>query len=276
MGFTVDHGAHPTFEGGTGYGGNGGQNCHGVNISNSATPECKGLTGISGQKDANNYGINVEDSAAPKLDGCVGRYKTYSQFISLTGDGSDPVDSGFPLDQYDSDVATTGFPSVLESIHVRIVTPVSGATMDIGTTAGGTEIASSIDCSNAERVHFDYNRVRFTSGDEIYFTVSDQNVGYNPRYTIGVDQNAHGLHLNTYGEAVISGGSYLSGTRASAGYIGDDAINAKRYSLSGAQFRPADDINQSGIEGQTDDATTDPIRNCGIFGGTVNLSPAQK
>jgi len=279
-GFGIGHGASPKIEGGVFYGGNGGTNCNGVALGNgSPAPTFNNVTGIGGQTSPKNYGFAIRDGAAPTMESCVGRYKIYTQFLSSAGTDSDVVDGiddNYPFNNYENEAVTTGWPSVLLGVSIRIINAVSGATLDIGTTSGGSEIASGIDASTTHRVAPDYTRQRFTSGDEIYVTPSDEAVDYNLRYELAVDHNTSGLLLDTKGEASISGGQFLSGTRAGAAEIGQKATDAKRYSIGNATFRPVDDSNQVGITGTPDSEATDPIRNCAIFGGYINLTPAQE
>jgi len=281
-GVKVIHNAGTILKNVTAYPGNGGNNCHAWTVADSGNAEITGCTGFI-PVGGNGQALNVIDSAAATISGFTGKYQSFRQFVSITGSGSDQVDGGFPLDQNESAVAYTGgFPSFLESINIKIVTPgTSGATVDIGTTDGGSEIASGVPIDGAaeSRVCPDFNHVELAEGDSIYFTATDSSAEYNPRYTVGVNLfNHEALILNSKGPVTITNSQFKSPPKSPAGEVGDNAINAKKYALGNCSFErvAASAVGRSDntLIGTTDDATQDPIRRCAVFGSVSNLTPA--
>jgi len=154
-----------------------------------------------GQRNFNCTGIRVKGNAAPELINCQARYKMYEQFLGGTGTESDVVDESdgsYLFNNRPSPKTTTaGFKSVLLNIEIRINEAVSVATIDIGTTQGGSEIVGGIDASSEQRINPSFTRPRFSEGHEINVTASDQNVVYNLRYTIAADASSWAIELDT-------------------------------------------------------------------------------
>jgi len=276
-GFLFRHNSAPICHSCTGYGGDGGNSADGWKIEHSASPilsDCVGVPGANGT----GHAIDITGSAAPEITGFTGRYRTFTNFVGLTGSGSDVVDSGFPIDQNESELAFTGgFDSFLVSIHIRIVNPVSGATIDVGTTNGGSEIASGVDASSAGRSFFDFNPVEFSSGDEIYFTATDSNVEFNPRYVVGLNSfNQESVYIDTHGPTTIVGSQFTSAPKTPAGVIGSNSTDSKSYVVSNSTFRRkfASEVGRStnALNGQSDSGAADPIGNCTIVGSVSNIN----
>jgi hypothetical protein len=202
----------------------------------------------------------IEGNAAPTLQGCHGGGPKFSGFTAGPGDDSfSPTDAaGFGT--MESPIGASEFNAMLESITVNIYNGVNGGTIDIGTTRGGTEIASDVDASSADRVNFDYNRVSIDPGDTWYVTTSHSSVDYGLRWTVRRTRfEASGLALSSRGPAKINGGTFLGGPKAAGAKIhpGSD----RRYSINGATF-VTDSDTRAAVSSSADDGVDEPIRNC--------------
>ena len=229
--------------GGVYYGGNSGRFCPGILMNNgSPAPVMSGVTGIGGQRFPDCHGIEINEGAAPELVNCTGRYKTYTQFLGRTGTASEqPIGDNYPFTKRDAPEtvdSSSGISSVLLSIEIRIKSPVTNGTIDIGTTPSGDEIVSDIDASARRRVAPSFTTVTFSEDDQIYITPSDETITYNLRYQLAVDQLSAGLTLNSLASAVVSNCLFLSGTRHTAGEIGPKATRTKKYVITKSNLTP--------------------------------------
>jgi hypothetical protein len=274
------HDSAPTLISCKAYAGGGGASSHGFVISHSSSPTIIGSLGVLGTND-DGAGFYIINSASPDIVGCEGRYRRFTQFVQISGSGSEVVDSGFPIGENNSELSyIDSFPSYIESIHFKIVTPgKTGATVDIGTTQGGSEIASDVplDKPAEERVFFDYEPKEIAAGGKIYFTATDSGAIYNPRYVVGVNRwNQDSLYLDTRGFARISNCNFKASPKNRAGKIGPTATSAKNYVIGNCMFSKtgatANNREEWALSAKQDSGSDDPIANCTVDGTVRHIN----
>jgi len=271
--FRVSMSAAPICYSCSGYGGNSNQNGNAWEITHSASPslvDCQGITGASNTV----YAWRIEGNSAPYLENCEGRPNRYNIFFEGTGNGNTTVADSMSWNNWESDEKDNTGGWVLETISIRIMNPVPAATIDIGTSVGGNEIADDIPATILnDRPSFSFNQVTLYAGTSIYITPSDAAVQWSCRPVVTQRRNAgYGLCMNTYGPAIVNGGVFIgSPYNGAGGLIGDKAKSAKKYSITGATFKTITKEHY-GLIGNSTDSEPSPIKNCQIFGDYTNLT----
>jgi len=158
----------------------------------------------------------------------------------------------------------------------------SGATLKLGTTEGGDEIASGIPVDSTGWKYFDFNRVERAAGEYLYATVVDS--GGNP---ISVSSDAikiyysvitnyadcYGLYLDTYGYARIEGGTFIGNGASEGVKIAGAGISAKNWLITNATIETLDPVNEYSVTASSS-LTDAPVYNCVLVGGLLNVTPA--
>ena len=242
--------------------------CHGIWITNSASPTIIGCKAQGGSGGSYCYGIVIGSSASPTITGCE----------SIGGEiSSHDINFSESFQPYSDK------PYMLLSIAVYVNTAQeSGATLKLGTTEGGSEIASGIPVDSTGWKFFDFNRVERAAGEYLYATVVDS--GGNP---ISVSSDAieiyysvitnyadcYGLHLDTYGYARIKGGTFIGNGASEGVRILGKSISAKNWLITNATIETLDPANEYSITASSS-LTDAPIYNCVLVGGLLNVTPA--
>jgi len=267
-GIVVGDSASPTITGCKVQGGSGGNSCYGIGIGNSASPTITGCKVQGGSGGNYCYGIRIWDSASPTITGCK----------SIGGEISSHNTNFSESFQPYSDK-----PYMLLSIAVKVNTAQeSGATLKLGTTEGGDEIASGIPVDSTGWKYFDFNRVERAAGEYLYATVVDS--GGNP---ISVSSDAikiyysvitnyadcYGLYLDTYGYARIEGGTFIGNGASEGVRILGKSISAKNWLITNATIETLDPANEYSVTASSS-LTDAPVYNCVLVGGLLNVTPA--
>jgi len=268
-GIWIGDSASPTITGCEIQGGSGGDSCHGIWIGYSASPTITGCEIQGGSGESYCYGIVIGGSASPTITGC----KSIGGVISSH-------DTNFS----ESFQPYSDKPYMLLSIAVYVNTAQeSGATLKLGTTEGGDEIASGIPVDSIGWKFFDFNRVERAAGEYLYATVVDS--GGNPISVSSSDAikiyysvitnyaDCYGLYLNTYGYARIEGGTFIGNGASEGVRILGKSISAKNWLITNATIETLDPTNEYSVT--ADSSLTDaPIYNCVLVGGLLNVTPA--
>ena len=204
----------------TGFGGNGGSNCWGVCIGGASSPLLTGCTGIGGNGGTSCRGFYINESCSPIMTSCLGKYPTFMSYHEFTGSNS-------------TILPFSSKPYFLQSIYVAIGTPgAAGSTLSIGTSAGGSQIASGISTAVAGGQYFAFIPQAFAADAPIYLTFSDTATRATIFYSVGYNYSTtQGLYNDTLGMPRFLNCSFL-GNMASAGlYVSAQAMTeASLYS----------------------------------------------
>jgi len=230
----IKHGSSPEFSGCDFYA-RGGNSGVGVRVQDASTATFQGCSAYA--QDGNDaYSWVINDNSAPQLQGCYGGGIKYSYFVNIpsgtTNKQINPTDPS--KNSMDGPLQDSDFKARLEGITINVYNAVTGATLDIGTSNGGTEIADGWDMSNGGRQNYAFSEVNIAPGDTWYIAPSDTNVEGGLRYTVRkTGFQAHGLTLLTRGRATITGGTFIGGKDASGGLID---TTTRRYEINGSTF----------------------------------------
>ncbi len=267
-GIVVGDFASPTITGCKVQGGSGGNYCYGIGIWGFASPTITGCKVQGGSGGNYCYGIGITNSASPTITGCKSIGGAISSHNTNFSESFQPYSDK---------------PYMLLSIVVKVnIAQESGATLKLGTTEGGDEIASGIPVDSTGWKFFDFNRVERAAGEYLYATVVDS--GGNP---ISVSSDAitiyysvitnyadcSGLYLNTYGYARIEGGTFIGNGASEGVKIAGNSISAKNWMITNATIETLDPANEYSVTASSS-LTDAPIYNCVLVGGLLNVTPA--
>jgi len=273
-GLLLEFGCKPTVEGGEAYQGSGSTSRAFRMFNGSPSADVEGLTCYGGYSDLGAI-TSFEDNSCPDLSGVKAKPLPIPQYLASSGNDSDVVDGdNQPLDVNEFPAIPDNFDSYLKTISIRILDAGTG-TIDIGTTSGGSEIASGIDATSQARISPDFTPVEFSSGDSIFVT-ADSGVQYNLSYTVCPNEFGNeALNLNTGGTCTISNGQFISAPKVASAKIGQKATDTKRYNIGSSTFHRVywQELGRPdvAIEGTSDGGAVDPIQQCAIFGTTSNI-----
>ena len=237
-------------------GGNGtASNNDGIYIKNSSSSKFVGCTGISGSTTSCN-GIRLSGNSSPTLIGCIGTHQKLQGSADFTGASTDFV----PI---------SSIPYYISSGSVLVTTAKTGAVASIGTTPGGSEIASGISLAVAGTVYFDINRISHAADSSIYITITgDTSAEATFYYVVGYNWNNHnGLYLDTFGYSQISNCIFEGDIVGSGIYISTGAAT-KKYSIDNCSI---ESVGTTALTCQS--ATTlVPVYGSKIKGLSVNVT----
>lgn len=169
----------------------------GVATFDAATPTFLNCRIIANPFMANRYAVEIAHASSPKFEGCTFSYDTVHGYWSYSSVNNGRFAPWVESSQYKS------VPYILEkSLMVQIYKANPGATLDIGSTPGGCDIASGIDLSKAGTFSVEFNRVAISAGGYMYATpnIPVKNRDFMIFYTIAANQ------VNSYAARVISEG----------------------------------------------------------------------
>ena len=260
-GIFLREGSSPVLVGCTGEGGdNGGP---GFDIYDASSPSVSGCIGIGGSEAIDSYAFYIDGASAPTLDGCTGTPLKFPQKWSY-----DDANNGRfqPF---------AGHPYQLITAFVQVVNPAAaGATLELGTSIGGSEIASAIPIDVAGSQFIDFVKVEVAAASYMYATPSvaindgDIIVYYS---VITNYATSYGLFMGSIGAVRISNSSFYSNGASDAATIGLNAQNAKKYSITASHFETFDPVNQNALLFGGVGATVQPIFSSKLVGLIQNL-----
>jgi len=244
-------------------GGNGGEDCHGVQTFDSSAPEFSSCDIAGGNGGGFCRGVRTFESSAPEFSSCDiagGRGLLFGSFNYTGGN--------------DSFVPDANNPTFVWSLHIDVTTAgAGGSTLDIGTTNGGSEIASAVPIDSTGDISFDISDESLSAGDSIYLTPSDTNarfdVGWSVRRNYGSCEAVYNI---SSGRVTLENVAAHSNKSSNCCYIGTDPNDIRDYLIAGGSFVTDDPVGQGALVGSSSDANTDPIYNVAAVGGVVNLT----
>jgi len=284
-GISIRHGTSPKLYNCTGIGGNNAAGYgHGILITDSATPQLFNCMGIC--RNAYGKSWNIISSAKPTMIGCVGLASDVNGRALYIGDGASPIVDGFvgrPKNYsyvWDYDDANDGRfrpfasePYQLISISILVNTANTGVTLDLGTTASGTQIAEDVDIGTIGIKSFDFTRSQLTADAYMYATPSagindgDIEISYvvckNDYYA------GQGIYLETKGFARIDNSSFYSNGASPTGYIKETTV--KNWWMNGCHVETYDPTGQVAFTAESE-MTDVPITRTLLVGGTSNIT----
>lgn len=255
--------ASPTLYETTGIGGSGEYNCHGIICGQSAHPTLIGCIGKQGTGGIRCYGLPVIDQASPVMIGCLGTYQKFSTPWNYrpSNDGRFQPFAGKP------------YQLVSLQTLVREAATV-GTTLNLGTTPGGSEIASGIRIDEVAYQFFEIKRVEIDADGWLYATPSAPIAGGSLTiyYSVVVNyRTCSAIYLRTEGYPVINNSTFLANGSSDALSIGSDVIPTKNWEFNNCHFETLDPANQHAVYA-TEPITDAPIRNCTFVGLVRNVT----
>jgi len=235
-------------------GGNAGTGCHGIYLGGSSHPGIHGCVAINGNGNTTCYGIYVDGNSSPIIQSCVSKVGAFSSSHTFTG-------SNATIQPF------AGKPYFVESMYVYVsVAGAGGSTLNIGTTAGGNEIASGIPTSTTGTKYFAINRSAILADAPIYLTFSDTNTIATVYYVVKYNYSGnYALYFNSYGSARISNCKFYSNQASPAGYITTIARTAGKFLIENCNF---ESVGTYDLEGQTSGVV--PVYNCTFARGSLS------
>ena len=153
-----------------------------------------------------------------------------------------------------------------------------GTTLKIGTTPGGSEIASDIPIDTTTLYPpFEFKRVELAADGFLYATPSTNIPDYSLLIYLSAVPNyitSCGMYLRTAGYPVITESTFLSNGSSDALNIGSDIISTQNWKFSNCHFETLDPQNQSAVSAEkpVSDAA---FYNCTFIGRFRNVTVRQ-
>ena len=266
-GFTVGNSASPKMTGCIGIGGDGGTECHGLSIGNAASPDISGGTYSPGSGGEDCCGMTLWSNCTPKITGVSVVPKRLSYWYE-----NDDAQKFRPF---------TGKPYQLVSIAVRVVTTApAGTTLSLGTTLGGSEIASGIplDVVDPEEEgdfwkFFLFERPELIADSYIYATpsVAVPDDYFRVYYDVITNYaNCYALWLSSKGYPKVFSSNFMSNGASDVVYIAMDGMNG-RWEFYRCHFETYDPVNQKALKAYA--ALSDAkFYDCSFVGGFTNIT----
>ncbi|MGG3893185.1 hypothetical protein [Geobacillus stearothermophilus] len=224
-----------------GFGGNG-TDAAGIRIFSGASPELNNCYGKGGTG-VRSYGIQILNGTpvfnhcvaeGGNADSCRGWSTSGNSFPTLnncsTKLASTPFIAWFPGSTSMSIQPSPNNPFQIRNLDIVVVTPQSGVTINIGSTPGGSDIASGVSIASAgwQSVNLLANaRKQFAAGSYIYITASAP-IPNNCIQIVGeaVFANNYCYGLGLEGRGIVARNSSFSGNVNSA------ALNVASYPIT--------------------------------------------
>jgi len=229
-------------------------------IRQGSSPRLVNCLAIPG-KSNNSYGYWIQHTSAPKLTGCKATPEKQAcewAYTSANNGRFRPF---------------AGHPYQIIGLMVWVNTAHAGVTLDIGTTVGGSEIASGIDISTTGSKFPNFSREEVAADGYMYATPSsaisdgDLTIYYVVVYNYS---NNRALYLDTKGYAIISNCTFLSNGASDAVYIAE--TTTKNWRMANCHIETYDPANQYGINAAAQmSGMGEKIQNCTIIGGVNNI-----
>lgn len=212
----------PTFLSCSGY---GGSSATSYGIENFGGGEFIGCNFYGGTGGTNCHSIYNDSIMSATYVGCISSYQTYSSSHSFTGSNNTILPFGT-------------HPYFVNKIYVYVtVAGAGGSTLDIGTSPGGSEIASSIPTDSTGIKQFTFTK-RAISGDSyIYLTFSDTSTRATIYYTVGYNySDCYGLKHAGYAQVKYNSCTFNSNFSSAGAYITTTAITDGTYRFNKCIF----------------------------------------
>lgn len=208
---------------------------------------------------ANSYGFDIQHNAAPFLNNCavIPNRSDYYWYYLTTNNGQFRPFATIPYQIY--------------AINIQVINALAGGTLDIGTSIGGTEIATNIDISSTGFKFFPITQAEIAGNGYMYATPSspisnnDIRIYYNVAYNYA---DNYAIHLNTKGHAKIEGGNFIVNGASDCVYI---ALNTLDWEINNATLETLDRTNQYSVNAYAA-LSNIPILNSALIGPTNNIT----
>lgn len=200
-----------------------GADCRGIYNQGEATYDsCVVYYGNGG---AGNLGISVDGSSSANFISCSARPLTTGYSHAFTGSNNTIL----PFSTH---------PYFLNTVLVYVsVAGAGGSTLGIGTSPGGTEIASGIPTSTIGTKLFSFTKRSFAGDSLIYLTFSDTNTRATVYYSVAHNYtDCYAIRHAGYGYVKYSSCSFNSNMASSCGYITSTAVTDGKYKFVNCLF----------------------------------------
>jgi len=166
-------------------------------------------------------------------------------------------------------------PYILLGVYVEVVANgAAGATLDLGTSIGGTQIATGIPIDVNGSFQFTFVKVEVAAAGYLYSTPSVAMADNSMiiRYTVMTNHaTTRGLYVNTVGNARITNCTIESNGASDAVYISDVAETGNGFKISNSHIETMDPTNQKSVTCQSAYIGV-PIYNSTFIGPFTNVS----
>ena len=263
-GIISDNNDMSTFTNCKGYGGDGAAYSHGIlawGCSAATFIGCEGIPGKYNGGSSYSSGWYLTQNATPKLINCTGQSPTLGVKYVYSASGSHQFPDPAPL--------AAGYEIVMYSMQIYINNSTPGVTLSVGTTPGGSNIASGIDCSlpPGSAPAFGLGRIAIYPGQHIYATPSggtlpDSSILFY--YTIMYSlPYATAITLDTPGNATITNCTFI-GSASVDGVVYIKNTTFINWSMTGCSIISIDDPST-----YTAIKAASAITNCPIYLSTI-------
>jgi hypothetical protein len=294
-GICVEEDSCPTLYGCEGWGGTSGvgTDSNGITIDNASNPiitNCIGHAGTAlvsagisfwgsspdvqnciGYTNTNtiSYGISLEYGAAPRLIGCTG---TAPMLASIWNYSS--ANNG----RFTPDITAN---YVVMTMEVVVLVNQPGKTLSLGTTAGGTQIATGIDLGGgAGEPAFSITHVRVPAGTYMYATPSaaiDEScfrIYYSAMYSGPMDWSygLYGLYMTNAGRADFTNCTFRSSWVDGIVYLAAATVANKTFRMTNCLIEDVQDTPSGAALNASSAITVVGIYNTTIIGNLANIT----
>ena len=155
-------------------------------------------------------------------------------------------------------------------MYVNVAQP--GATLDIGISSNGHEIADDVPLGNIGAPDFYYTQAEVAQDGYIYVTPSEDlsDGDITIRYVVWANYgSSYALYLAAFGHVTITDSYFISNGASDAAYI--NPVSAPNTVISNSTFITSDPVNQYAI--QTDSEVQLNLKNSSFIGKLQNATP---
>ena len=260
-GIIIGGASSPVLNGCTGYGGVG-RTGHGIHITDSSDPVISGSTALTQGTRESSYAWSISGSSSPFISGSNSEFNKTASYWNY-----DDADNGRfrPFSNQ---------PYQLISIRVTVSIANPAVTLSIGTSIGGSQIATAVDIGSTGDKLFVFNKSEVSSAGYLYATpsapIADADIIVH--YTV-ISNNRYNfaLYINTYGYARIIGSNFVANGNSNCTHIHTYSISANKYSISNCNMETLDTLNQYGLYFNSVPTVKANISYCHIVGLIGNL-----
>jgi hypothetical protein len=289
-GVEIEGGSSPTFMGGTITGGFG-SSATGARIYNSAAPVFNDVVIRAGSNSSSCYGVDTAGVCLPtfnsgKIYGGVGG--NGGTAVKIQG-ASAPVLKGVIIT---NDVTClrwsystrdngrfqpfSGRPYTLLSMEIFVSTPTPGATLNLGSTVGGNDIATGLDLSTSGYKYISNVCAEISKDGYMYATTNvPVTVGrFFVYYTVTTNYaSSYSIDIGTTGSALIDSAMMITNRASDTIKIRDAAVTNLNWRIINSHIETLDKVHNYAVTA-TSSVTDVPIYNSIIISKIQNVTMA--
>ena len=291
-GIWISHGSKTTLVNCKGQGKGNGACCDGIDISGHANPiliGCEGYGSLSGQQSC--YGIVIWDASTPLLESCVARgglgsdcpayVVAYSASPRLIGCSNKLHDSVYQW--YYTAINDGRFrpyaliPYQVLSLMVWVdVAAAAGATLKVGTTIGGSQVASDIPIDATGEIQHNFNQVQVAADGYLYATPSVSIADNDISIIYSVcrnDQTTSIVKVDGSGYAVFEGCDFVAPGGLNPGCVSIQihAVDAPNFSFNNCHIKSLAPTERCSVWAKSSLANA-PFFRCMLEGSIFNVT----